>query len=480
MKKTIYGILIALFVVLFTATSSFAATVNKGNATMTLVEDNICNITFGQYGEFEKRMIECNTTEKYVDIRLTARNNAEMLEDKKADVVLLIDASRSMSTNEVTINGETMTRKEAVLQSAQTLIDKLLAANPNIKIGIVEFATSTETDDEGYTIEGTDLDAKTVTSELTNDADVISEALDTVSTDVMGARTNVEVGLDAAYALLQTNTDSDTEKYIITLTDAIPNTARGVVGDTYTDATRVPTRNKIVELGEAGVNLISMLIEMSDSEIAISQEDPKPTYREVAEEIFGTVESPTTSKYFYVPDSEVEDTIVNDIFDSLVVRVDNTLKNIVIKDYFPQEIIDNFDFEYVASPNVGNVSQSIDTSDNSITWNIELLSEGETASLSYKLTLKDDYNKEIIDQILPTNKKVDITAENNGNELSETSDVSPTVRVRYENNIVDNTIANKVIPQTGENSTGLFVAIVSIIAVIVIARMIYLKKYSDK
>ena len=43
-------------------------------------------------------MIECNTTDKYVDIKLTARNNAEKLEDKKANVVLLIDASRSMSS----------------------------------------------------------------------------------------------------------------------------------------------------------------------------------------------------------------------------------------------------------------------------------------------------------------------------------------------------------------------------------------------
>ena len=55
MKKTIYGILIALFIVLFTATSSFAANVQKADATMSLVEDNVCNITFGQYGELLKR-----------------------------------------------------------------------------------------------------------------------------------------------------------------------------------------------------------------------------------------------------------------------------------------------------------------------------------------------------------------------------------------------------------------------------------------
>ena len=158
--------------------------------------------------------------------------------------------------------------------------------------------------------------------------------------------------------------------------------------------------------------------------------------------------------------------------------IDNSISNITITDYFPQEIIDNFDFEYVASPNIGTVSQAIDTTNNSITWNIELLNAGETASLSYKLTLKDDYDKDIIDQILPTNTNVDITADNNGNELNESSNVSPTIRVKYEEPIIDNTIAEGPLPQNGDNTTEFFVAIITVIAIIAITRIIYLKKYS--
>ena len=448
MKKTIYGILIALFIVLFTATSSFAANVQKADATMSLVEDNVCNITFGQYGEFEKKMIECNTTDKYVDIKLTARNNAEKLEDKKANVVLLIDASRSMSTNQVLINGERMTRKEAVLESAQTLVDKLLEANPNIKIGVVEFATSTETDDEGYTIEGTDLDAKTVTDELTNDADTIKAALNTVSTDVMGARTNLEVGLDAANALLQTNNDPDTEDYIITLTDAIPNTARGVVGDTYTDATRVPTKNKIVELGKDGVNLISMLIEMSDDEIAVSQEDPKPTYREVAEEIFGTATKPTSGEVYYVQDEEVEDTVTNKIYASLV-QEQYVLDNIVIKDYFPQNIIDNFTYAQLTESNIGEVTAEVNKEDNSITWTIPSLEPGEEATFTYRISLNSEFNEEIVGINLPTNENVQITYDENGTPGSAENDKCPIIALDL--------LPKKDIPQTGIY-TGMYIA----------------------
>lgn len=180
----------------------------------------------------------------------------------------------------------------------------------------------------------------------------------------------------------------------------------------------------------------------------------------------------------------------------MVIRVDNTLRNITVVDYFPQEIIDNFNFEYVATPNIGTVSQEVDTTNNSITWTIELLSEGETASLSYKLTLKDDYDEAIIDQILPTNTQVDLSGENNGNNLSQTSDVSPTIRVNYEEpvvpepdpeepepqepvNIVDNTVAPEPLPQTGSSDIE-FIVVISLIAIAGIARFIYLKNNKEK
>lgn len=217
------------------------------------------------------------------------------------------------------------------------------------------------------------------------------------------------------------------------------------------------------------------------------------TYRELAETVFGTEENPTTSTYFYIDDTQIENTIVNDIFDSLVITTDNTLRNITITDYFPQEIIDNFNFEYVASPNIGTVSQTINTENNSITWNIELLSEGETATLSYKLTLKDDYNKDIIDVILKTNDHVDISGEDSNGPVNESSDVSPTIKVEYEEPIIvpepepepdpiipepeepDDTIAPDPIPQTGDILFVLFLITFITLAIISATRYIRIK-----
>lgn len=467
--KNIFKIsFISIIMLLFSYSFCFAASeYTKSEATMKLVEDNVCQIYFGQFGEFEKKLIECNTENKTVDIQLTVKNNSQKLEDKKADIVLLIDSSRSMSVNQVDINGEMKTRKEAVLESAQELVDKLLSVNPNINIGVVEFATSTELNDEGYTIEGTDKDAKIITDELSNDKDTILSALDTVAEDVMGARTNLEVGLDAAYSLLQTNTSEDTEKYIITLTDAIPNTARGVTMDTYSDATAVPTKNKILELKENGVNLISMLIEMSDNVIEVSQEDPKPTYRQVAEKIFGTSTAPTAGSVYYVSDEQVENTITEQIYENLV-QENYTLENIVIKDYFPQNIIDNFDYAELTESNIGDVTAQVNKEDNSITWTITSLNPGETATFSYRLSLKDTFSSEIVGINLPTNENVEITYEENGNPGAEENDESPIIAL--------DVLPKTPIPQTGIY-TGLFIAgIVVAISGIGIFSYIYVRR----
>ena len=189
------------------------------------------------------------------------------------------------------------------------------------------------------------------------------------------------------------------------------------------------------------------------------------TYGELAEEVFGTVTSPTAGKFYYIDYEDLFSTINNDIYQNITVTKDNSLKNIVIKDYFPREILENFNFEYVKSPNIGKVSADVDSSDNSITWEIELLKEGEVATLSYKLTLKDEYNEEIVKKILPTNEKVDIDFETRDGKDKESSDVSPKIRLLVEE-VPDNTISDKPIPQTGIYNVISTISVILIISIL--------------
>ena len=196
------------------------------------------------------------------------------------------------------------------------------------------------------------------------------------------------------------------------------------------------------------------------------------TYKDLAEEIFGTQENPNYGKFFYVTDSQVEDTITQDIFENVVTIIKNEIKDIVLVDYFPSIILANYNFEIVEQANIGKVTAEVNTENNSITWTIGVLQAGETASFKYKLVLKENFDRTIIN--VETNEKVDVTyTDTKGTEQKATSDVSPSIMLKKPE---DNTQAETPIPQTGD--TNIF-AIIAITAT-VIAMTIYTIKYMKK
>lgn len=356
-----------------------------------------------------------------------------------------------------------VTRKEAVIESASNLADKLLKAYPDLKIGIVSFSSK-----DGA--EGTLADAK-LEQTLTNNVTEVKNALANIETSD-GSRTNIEAGLTIAE---QSYTEEDNTKVLVLLSDGVPNNDTHGHFSTYSGEVAANTKAKLQSLDEKGINIIGAMIGLNGEEI---EPLTNRTYQDLAEEIFGTPDKPTVGKFYYVQDKEIDKTLNETIVNILVPTPVTKLNNVIIKDYFPQTIIDNFNFEYVASPNIGNVSTQIDKSDNSITWKIEVLKEDEVATLSYKLTLKDNFNKEILDEILPTNEKIDITYNEDGHVNSEDS---PTVRVKEEipPQKEDNTIAKDPIPQTGNNS---FIALIVIAgtAIVLAIISIRLKKHSNK
>lgn len=443
------------------------------NTTLEVVDNTVCTIDVGGYGEFTKQITSFDAEEKSVTLTLTMTNTKD-LEGGTSDVEIffVIDNSTSMLD---AYNGTT--RKDAVIEAANTLVEEIFEADSNAKVGVVGFSSLNAANDE---IEGTINDAELRLGLSTSESEV-QAAISNLSEMDCGPRTNIDAGLTVAQ-----NNFSDDEgvtRYIILLTDGLPNnTTTGIYGS-YSGNTSTITKARIEEIENSGISIIGAMINLDGETV---EPTTGKTYSEIAEEVFGTEEDSTLTKYFNISDDEIYDTIVNDIFDSLVFTKDNTLKNIVIKDYFPQEIIDNFDFEYVASPNIGSVSTEIDTDDNSITWYIELLSEGETATLSYKLILKEDYDSSIIDVVLATNENVTITGETSDGDIDTSSDDSPTVVVRYEaeeeeeeeeeENIVDNTLVTESkLPQTGELTLWFLVAAV-IIAAIFGGRLLILNK----
>lgn len=408
MKKSV---LITLFLILILVANISLASYET--VTMTVVEEPVCTIEIGENSSFEKRLIEKNLNNKEVTLQLQVTNEETSIQPS-GEIMLVIDNSMSMKEN----IEETTTREDLVIESANTLVNTILEGNNNLKVGVVSFSTNAD-----VSLEGTINDANLV-SDLSSDPQALTSAISNIQ--YTGPRTDLEAGLSLAS---QYFTEEDNNKYMIVLTDGIPNVALDYDGMYYSDDVINKTKAQLQALDTAGYNVITMLTGITEAEDVPATRPDDKTYGDIIEEIFGTESAPTVGKFYYVQDSEIEQTITNDIYNDLL-PIEQVLTDIVITDYFPQEIIDNFEFAYVSEPNIGTISTDVNTENNSITWTISELQPGETATVQYTLSLKEDFDSSIVGKILDTNERVDISYTNlNGEPVEDTSDVTPKLRL---------------------------------------------------
>ena len=409
MKKKISLILFTFITLILLITNLSLA--SYSTVTMTVVEEPVCTIELGENSKFEKRLIEKNLNNKEITLQLQVTNNETSIKPT-GEIMLVLDNSDSMQN--ATSTGEI--RKDLVFKSAQALVSNLLEDNSQLQIGVVSFSTNTDVSKEA-TIE----DASIVSS-LSNSATELNNAISNIEAN--GPRTDLQAGLLLAS---QQFSEEDNNKYIIVLTDGVPNVAIDSNNPYYSDTTIAQTKEQLQTLENDGIQITTMLTGIDDESYVPN--GVTKSFGEIIEEIFGTPENPTVGNFYYVTDDQIETTITDNIYNDLV-PVSQTLTNIIIKDYFPEEIINNFDFAYVSDANIGKISAEVNTSDNSITWTIPELASGQTATVQYTLKLKENFDSSIVDKILDTNEKVDITYNDfDGTEQSKTSDVTPKLRL---------------------------------------------------
>ncbi len=420
MKKSIYLITAIIFLLsIFVANVSLAS---YSTVTMTVVEEPVATIDIGEHSKFEKKLISKDLNNKEVTLQLQVTNEETDFKPT-GELMLVLDNSDSMNENIQLSDGSTPTRKQVIFDAAKTLVSNLLEDNDNLQIGIVSFSSAVAANPRATSREAS-LDDANLISGFSNDSSVLNAAIDGIVAN--GPRTDLDAGLQTANAQF---TDTANNKYMIVLTDGVPNIAVGQPSY-YSDEVIAATKSQLQSISNSGVQLITMLTGISsDLENRPTPTNPSKTYGDVISEIFGSSDNPTAGEFYYVTDENASETITTDIYNSLL-PVSRSLKNITIKDYFPKEIIDNFDFAYVSQPNIGNISAEVDKSDNSITWTIPELKSGETATVQYTLKLKEDFDSNIVDKILDTNEKVDITyTDTNDQDQSDTTDVTPKLKL---------------------------------------------------
>ena len=438
MKKTIFFIL--FFILILIANISLAS---YSTVQMEVVEEPVCTIQLGENSSFEKKLIKKNLNNKEVTIQLQVTNNEENLKTT-GELILVLDNSDSMNDNIDENNTQSPTRKDTIFEAAKILVSKLLEGNNDLKVGVVSFSSNTDTSKEAT------LEDASLVADLSSDITSLSSAIDNINAN--GPRTDLDAGITLASNQF---TDNASNKYIIVLTDGVPNISLAGNNPYYSDETITATNEKLKELANNNIQITTMLTGISDEDTIAS--GSTKTYGEIIEEIFGTEDNPTVGNFYYVTDDQVEDTITNDIYNSLL-PISQSYKDIVIKDYFPQEIIDNFEFAYITEANIGTISQEIDPTDNSITWTIPELESGKTATVQYTLKLKEDFDSKIVDKLLDTNEKVDITYTGfNGEDKDNSSDVTPVLRLSE---------PPAVLPHAGTTTILISLGVLSIILLI--------------
>ena len=456
MKKSLS--LVALIIVLVTMIlmNTVVYAVNE-DVTLEEVEDNVCDIKLDDYGEVKKHLVSVDDPSKEIVLQVDVTNLKDVEEDIiPTEMFFVIDNSLSMNDN--TLEDGT-TRKDAVFSAAKELAKKILENQASTKIGIVSFST----DDEN---EGT-LDDATLEIMPSNNVDQINNAIDGIEAN--GARTDIDAGLQVARDNF--STEGNLNKYVILLTDGVPNTAVGGPILSYSGEITTKTKATLQSIVDKNINIVTVMTGvdstyMPDPSGNLSPEAANKTYLDLAEEIFGTQEAPNYGKFYYVTDEDVTNTITNDVYSDVIIIKKNEIKNITVVDYFPANILENYDYEILEQPNIGQVSAEVNYENNSITWYIENLPAGETATFKYKLTLKENFNEEIINVVTPTNEKVDVTyTDPDENTKTATSDESPSVILKkeeepeenkpVENTPVENTpVENNVVPNVVDNTTA--------------------------
>ena len=461
MNKRIILLGLTIILIMSIIMTTFVYAANE-DLTLEKVKDNVCTIKLGEDGEVIKQLLTVDNENKEATLQIDVKNlKSEDEAIKPTEIFLVIDNSKSMSDNTL---ADGRTRKEAVFTAAKSLTDKIIQEQPTTKIGIVSFSSNSDT-----TKEGTLEDANLVIMP-TNNATDITTAIDGIATT--GVRTNIDAGLQIA----KTNfsTDEGVNRHLILLTDGVPNNSVGT-SMAYSGATATNTKATLQSLVNSNINIITVMTGVDstyqpDPDGNLSAEAAGKTYRDLAEEIFGTQAQPNYGKFYYVSDESVEDTITEDVYNDVKIVIKNEIKNIILVDYFPTDIIENYDFEIVEKANIGTVTPTVNTDDNSITWTIQTLKAGETASFKYKLKLKEQFNREIINVETPTNEKVDVSyTGTDENTEKQTSNVSPSIILKQDT-------APDPIPQTGDNTMIIALAIIGLVTVAIIG----IAKYRNK
>ena len=443
-------------------------------------------------GYISKTIVDSNANTGEVTIELKLSNTKKEISSfNNTEIILVIDNSGSMDFK----TAEGKSRKSILLDSAKNLVNTIFDTSNNVKIGIVKFC--------GDTVFSSSLYAASVITQPTSQKEDAIAGLTTIENKSTESGTNIRNGLKKAEELFSENSGN---KVIILLTDGCPTedgegnyvgNSQMVMSNATYNTILSNTKNELININEKGIKLISLMtgvnsndVDRNGNVITTTEDD-----LQAIKTIFGTEENPTAGKFYNAKTTDISQVIQDYVTKDVQEILNKPLNTVKVTDYFPEDIINNFEFSYVGNPSTGTVSDSIDSESKTITWDIGTLKGDEVATLKYKLKIKDMKNEQLLNKTISTNEKVVLTYKDTNSkdytlilssspkiQLSELKEeLNTTVNSNQSTETVNNVdnkdntiIASGKLPQTGINITIIFV----ILLIAIISLIIY-KKYNS-
>lgn len=471
-KQKIFNILFVFFLVFFLSSNVLAKEL-KTNLKIIQKESEVKDLK-DEKVYLSKSIVDSDLENGEVTIELKLSNTKEDLSLKEdTEIFLVIDNSGSMDYKAT----DGRTRKSILLDSTRKFVDTILKENSNVKMGVIKF--------HGKYATLIQHSAAELVTNLTKDKSAILDGITTIENTACEGGTNIQ---DALIKAKKSFSNSDSKKMIILLTDGLPNEDKSsYVADKEMIMTNQKylqilenTKNELMSVNKDGMTTISLMTGINSGDVNSSGEVISSTEDDIKaiKLIFGTEENSTVGKFYNCKTMNVEEVVKNDITKDVQSFLGTPIHNVKIVDYFPEEIIENFEFSYVDNPNIGSTSEAIDIDTNTITWDIGNLKVNEAATLRYKLKLTNMQNLAILNKEISTNEKVvltysDVDSKNKTITLNDSPKIQLVEWIPEQEKKEDNTIANKVLPSAG--ITNIFIIVTLAILVIIILVFISIK-----
>ena len=274
-------------------------------------------------------------------------------------IQIVDDGSNNLNADE---NGETSITKKIIEDNNSNIVYQVDLKNNRENSASKEMSILIDTS-RSMDINDADRTMYTIASEFvesifTNVPDIKMSLSDTTGIKINMSNINQKDNIKSTILALEKTNGNSIDEGIDIAKTTFSSSANKKYLVIFTDATDKIT--KVPELEENGIEVVTILTDMT-----------RASYE---------VDGVSTVGLKYMMDSI-------DI-DYICAQINNSISNVTVTDVFTQDIIDYFDFEVVSK----NDSDTIEKTNTGYIWKTSQLKAGETMTLKFRLTLKENKN----------------------------------------------------------------------------------------